>query len=377
MSGTSVDGIDCAAIRLEQGRVSLLKTLDYPIPETIRAAITQLSHSGEEEIERMGVLDRQLGTLFAKAALHLLDEAGLEAADIDAIGSHGQTVRHRPRSQGRPVEESFTLQIGDPNTIAEITGITTVADFRRRDVAAGGEGAPLAPAFHADAFSQPDTTRAIVNIGGIANVSLLDGQRLVSGFDTGPGNTLMDHWIRRHQGQSFDAEGAWAASGHCQPALLSALLQHPYLGLRGPRSTGKEAFNLAWLDEILATHPGQDVADVQATLSEYTALTIARAIQSSEMGVSEVYLCGGGAHNTYLRQRLAMALPDSLIMDTAALGIDPDWVEAATFAWLAARTLEMLPGNAPDVTGAQGPRVLGAIYPGAGQPGAGLPGAGR
>ncbi|PLW68250.1 anhydro-N-acetylmuramic acid kinase [Pseudohalioglobus lutimaris] len=364
MSGTSVDGIDCAVLDTTNERTRLVHTLDYPIPDAVRSKVTQISHSGEDEIERLGTLDRQLGQLFAQAALQLLNEAGIDGKDILAIGSHGQTIRHRPPSGGHATSESFTLQIGDPNTIAEITGITTVADFRRRDLAAGGEGAPLAPAFHADAFGQPHTNRAIVNIGGIANVSLLEGEDLVSGFDTGPGNTLMDHWINRHRSDAFDRNGSWAASGRIEETLLRQLLQHPYLDLRGPRSTGKEAFNRAWLEEILTALPAQDAADVQATLAEYTAITIAGAIKDSDLEISELYVCGGGAHNCHLLERLAIALPGVHLADTGSLGIPPDWVEAATFAWLAWRTLAALPGNAPVVTGARGPRVLGAIYPG-------------
>ncbi|MFV8819767.1 anhydro-N-acetylmuramic acid kinase [Haliea sp. E17] len=363
LSGTSVDAIDCALVEIDH-RVQLLHSREYPIPEAIREEIAAISHSGDREIERMGILDRQLGQLLGTAANQLIAAAGVTAPEVTAIGSHGQTIRHRPASGGHAPETSFTLQIGDPNSIAELTGITTVADFRRRDMAAGGEGAPLAPAFHAHAFAAPDTRRAIVNIGGIANISLLDGARLIAGFDSGPGNTLMDHWIARHRGQHFDRDGQWAASGRVDPGLLRVLLQHPYLQRSGPRSTGKEAFNLAWLDAILGASPATAAQDVQATLCEFTAASIAAPILQAAVPVDEIYICGGGAHNRDLMGRLARLLAPRAVGDTDALGIHPDWVEAAAFAWLAQRRLGGLPGNAPIVTGAKGERVLGAIYPG-------------
>jgi anhydro-N-acetylmuramic acid kinase len=256
------------------------------------------------------------------------------------------------------------LQAGDPNTIAERTGITVVADFRRRDIAAGGEGAPLAPAFHAAAFAEAGRKRAIVNIGGIANVTLLDGEVLAGGYDTGPGNTLLDYWVLRHEGERFDRDGAWSAEGEANQALLETLLADEYFALVGPRSTGKEAFNPAWLDKKLAALDTVEPRDVQATLAELTARSIADAIGAAELAVDEVYVCGGGASNTDLMRRLYRCLDGRLLKDTAELGIDPDWVEAVAFAWLAHQTLENLPGNAPVVTGAEGPRVLGGIYPG-------------
>jgi anhydro-N-acetylmuramic acid kinase len=257
---------------------------------------------------------------------------------------------------------SFTLQIGDPNTIAELTGITTVADFRRRDIAAGGEGAPLAPAFHAAALAKQGVNRAIVNIGGIANVTILNGEELQQGFDTGPGNTLLDHWIHRHRDEYFDRDGAWSAAGQVQPALLEHLLQHPYFLQRGPRSTGKEAFNLAWLDTNLKEFADIAARDVQATLAELTATSIAQAIANCPTAVAEVYICGGGSHNLHLMERLSAHLAPTTVASTAAIGMDPDWVEAATFAWLASRTLSGLTGNSQAVTGATGSRVLGGVY---------------
>lgn len=362
MSGTSVDAIDSALVSCDGDQVRLLATHQQDIPSSTRDCIASLSHSGPDEIERLGPLDRELGRQFAAAALALADKAGKSPEQIRAIGSHGQTVRHRPPSGGAG-PNSFTLQLADPNTIAEVTGILTIADFRRRDIAAGGEGAPLAPAFHAAAFARDGVNRAVVNIGGIANASLLEGEQLRMGFDTGPGNTLLDHWVHRHHGQSFDHDGKWSAAGKVVEALLSDLRQHPYFALSGPRSSGKEDFNLSWLDDCLKTHPGLNPTDVQATLAELTATTIADAIASSGVAVTEVYVCGGGAHNPELMRRLERQLAFATLASTAAIGIDPDWVEAVTFAWLAHRTLAGFAGNAPAVTGASGLRILGGMYP--------------
>jgi anhydro-N-acetylmuramic acid kinase len=364
MSGTSIDAIDCAVVRCSQDTIELLETAEHAIPETVRKEIAQLSHSGPGEIEIMGRLDRVIGALFAEASLNLLEAAGIAAQDIAAIGSHGQTIRHRPPSGGHAPKESFTLQIGDPNTIAELTGITTVADFRRRDIAAGGEGAPLAPAFHAAAFAKPGVNRAIVNIGGIANASILMGDRLHLGFDTGPGNTLLDHWIARHRGDRYDRDGAWSAEGSVSPELLSRLLGHPFLDKSGPRSTGKEVFNLSWLSQCYPDLEATDPQTVQSTLAEYTAASIAKALVESRSRLDEVYVCGGGAHNADLMRRLHRHLKPTSLASTNALGMNPDWVEAAAFGWLAYRSIAGLPGNAPAGTGANGFRVLGGIYPG-------------
>jgi anhydro-N-acetylmuramic acid kinase len=364
MSGTSVDAIDAALLHINDNRFELLATHQHELPASTRQRISAISHAGENEIERLGGLDRELGLLFAAATRALLTKAGQEAGQISAIGSHGQTVRHRPPSGRAPDQACFTLQLGDPNTIAEHTGIITVADFRRRDIAAGGEGAPLAPAFHAAALATEDANRAIVNIGGIANASLLEGMELRQGFDTGPGNTLLDHWIERHRGERFDQDGQWASEGVVIPELLEALLAHPYFARSGPRSTGKEQFNLAWLDSCLDGGSQWEVRNVQSTLAELTAASIALGINASGVNTEEVYVCGGGAHNVDLMQRLQRRLANTTVATTKAIGIDPDWVEAATFAWLAQRTLAGLPGNAPQVTGARGPRILGGIFSG-------------
>ncbi len=363
MSGTSVDGIDAALLAIDEQSRELVETHAHPLAPMTRSAIAAISQPGADEIERLGPLDRTLGAEFGEAALALLEKAGVSPSAVTAIGSHGQTIRHRPASQGHPPETAYTLQIADPNTMAELTGITTVADFRRRDMAAGGEGAPLAPAFHRAAFAAPGTRRAIVNIGGIANISLLDGATLIAGFDCGPGNTLLDQWIEQHRGERYDAAGAWARGGQVATELLDELLRHPFFTQTGPRSTGKESFNLPWARAALAGHDNVAPQDVQATLLELTARGIALAMRGSGMKVEEVYVCGGGAHNTFMLERLAALLSPATVATTQALGLHPDWVEAATFAWLAHRTLSGLPGNAPAVTGAAGERLLGAIYP--------------
>lgn len=362
MSGTSVDAIDAALIRCSHKGVEILATHEHTIPGELKQQIAAISHSGSDEIERMGILDRELGRLFGEATLQLLSANAILPGQVKAIGSHGQTIRHRPPSGAPSSMASFTLQIGDPNTIAELTGITTVADFRRRDIAAGGEGAPLAPAFHAAALAENGVNRAIVNIGGIANTTLLTGDELQMGFDTGPGNTLLDHWIHRHTGESFDRDGKWSAGGKVNPALLEQLLEHPYFQQDGPRSTGKEAFNLFWLDTVLTDFTDISAQDVQATLADLTTTSIAGAIKNCPSDVSEVYVCGGGSHNSHLMTRLSAQLAPATVASTAALGMDPDWVEAATFAWLAHRTLGELAGNSQIVTGAAGARVLGGVY---------------
>jgi anhydro-N-acetylmuramic acid kinase len=365
MSGTSVDAIDCALVRCVDGRVEMLATHEHPIPPPIKQKIAAISHPGDDEIERLGPLDRELGVLFADATLELLHGTGHRPVEVAAIGSHGQTIRHRPPSSQGGQGCGFTLQIGDPNSIAQKTGITTVADFRRRDMAAGGEGAPLAPAFHAAAFAASNSTRVVVNIGGIANATLLWGIDRVEGFDTGPGNTLMDHWIARHRGQPYDRDGQWAAEAEVLPALMEALLRHDYLAQRGPRSTGKEAFNLAWVDACIAALPAPPAPQqVQATLAEFTAESIARGIREVAPEIDEIYVCGGGARNIDLMRRLYRKMPTTRLDTTAALGIEPEWVEAAAFAWLAWRSLEGLAGNVPAVTGAECEVVLGGIYPG-------------
>ena len=361
MSGTSADGIDVALVDFNSNAIKLLAHRESALEPEIKDKILQLCQPGENEIDRMGALDRQLGYQFALACKQLLLHAKLPASAITAIGSHGQTIRHRPtQSHGN----AFTLQIGDANTIAEHTGITTVSDFRRRDIAAGGQGAPLAPAFHKAAFHSSKASRAVVNIGGMANISYLPSKGKVIGFDTGPGNVLLDTWIFHKQNKTYDRDGAWAASGKCIPSLLQQLLQHPYFYLSPPKSTGREAFNRTWLLEQLEHHAKYEKEeDIQATLLELTAVTISQDILALNQGKPlEVYICGGGAYNQQLMHRLARLLPEHSVGSTKQLGLAPEWVEAVAFAWLAKQTMEKQPGNLPAVTGAERSIPLGGIY---------------
>ena len=359
MSGTSMDGIDAVLIDLSGNTPRLIGHHQHTYPTGLRDRLAALCQPGVNEIDRLGEADIQVGETFAQAVLELLQKHAVPASTIRAIGSHGQTVRHRPRSK-----HPFTLQIGDPNILAQRTGITTVSDFRRRDMAAGGQGAPLVPAFHAVLFRHPEINRVILNIGGIANITWLPASASaeIHGFDTGPGNTLLDGWIRVHQAVDFDAGGRWAAGGKVIPELLSRLLADPYFSLPPPKSTGTEYFNLAWLVASLA---GRSFAlhDVQTTLAELTAQSITAAIRKHCLAADLVFVCGGGAHNRDLLGRLANQLPDLEIKTTLSLGIDPDWVAAIAFAWLAKRRLEGEPGNLPAVTGARQAVILGACMP--------------
>ena len=358
MSGTSVDAIDVALVDFGSKDPQLIHTLSAPINAALREQITDLCLPGDNEIDKLGQLDIELGRQFAHAVHALLASANIPPSSVKAIGSHGQTVRHRPpKADGEP---GYTLQIGDPNTIAELTGINTVADFRRRDMAAGGQGAPLAPAFHAALFGSEQHRRAIINIGGMANITPLIKGVATQGFDSGPGNVLMDGWIQQQQGKSFDKDGAWAASGTIKKNLFSRLNSHPYLALASPKSTGREAFNSDWLSEQLK---GEDAADVQATLLEFTAQTITSEVLSMSQVIEEVFICGGGAYNQTLMTRLKQLLAPRRVASTSELGIAPEWVEAVAFAWLGQQTLNNLNGNIPAATGASRACILGAIYP--------------
>jgi anhydro-N-acetylmuramic acid kinase len=355
ISGTSADGIDAALVRFEPG-FEVIAARTFPYPDTVRARVLALATARAQiDLDDYGRLDVAVGECFAEAALALLGEARIEAGRVAAIGSHGQTVRHGPHGP-----HPFTLQIGDPAVIAERTRITTVADFRRADVAAGGQGAPLLPALHAALFATADATRAIVNLGGIANVTILAPGRDVLGFDTGPANCLLDAWALRHLGRTRDEDGGWSRSGHVDSALLAALLSDPYFAAAPPKSTGRELFNLDWLDARVP--PGAASADVQATLVALSARSIADAILVRAPDVRDVFACGGGTHNPVLMEALAGALAPARLANTSALGLDPDYVEAVGFAWLARARLSGTPGNLPAVTGARGPRVLGALH---------------
>ena len=360
MSGTSLDSIDVALCEIST-TTKLLAHCDHDFPKALRTELIALCQPGDNESERMGRADRELGAAYGDAVNALLKQTGVAASQVKAIGCHGQTIRHRPATATRTANTAFTLQIGDPNTLAARTGITTVGDFRRRDIAEGGQGAPLAPAFHRAAFASPTSDRAIVNIGGMANITLLPTHGECSGFDTGPGNVLMDAWIRQHQGLEFDDAGRWAASGQVISELLAQLLALPYFQKQsGPRSTGREDFDAA----LLATLPGNnDAADVQATLLELSAQTIAAPLLKLDKPPSQLYVCGGGAYNTALMQRLETLLHPMIIASTGQLGIAPEWVEAMAFAWLAHRRLEGHSGNIPSVTGAAREVSLGAVYP--------------
>lgn len=358
MSGTSLDAIDAVLVRFGTGNFpELLHNHSHDITQDIRSAIESICQPGSDEINRMGVLDRQLGELFAQAVIALLEEASVPAKQICAIGSHGQTIRHQPGGS-----HPFTLQIGDPNTITCLTGITTVADFRRMDMAHGGQGAPLVPAFHDAVLRSPDENRAVVNIGGMANVTLLARDHPVSGFDTGPGNVLMDSWIQKNRQLPFDRDGKWAASGQCHSSLLDTLLSHPFIHAPAPKSTGREAFHLAWLESVLAAFPQLSAADIQRTLLEFTASSIALAISLLPSRVDRVLLCGGGSDNLFLKERIGALLDGIAVSSTTALGVEANWLEAMAFAWLARQRLENRPGNVPEVTGANRPCILGGIY---------------
>ena len=386
MSGTSVDSIDAVLVDFSSRSPQLLSThssdlanAKLPDQTSIKAEIQALATAGENEIHRMNQLDITLGQLFAQATNELLAKVGLDPDKVIAIGSHGQTIRHYPVSN-RPASNSpsstnkevaYSVQVADPNTIAELTGITTVADFRRRDIVLGGQGAPLVPAFHQAVFKKPGFSRAIVNIGGIANITLLAGNDSpLLGYDTGPGNGLMDKWIKQHRQLDYDEGGRWASEGIVIEPLLHSLMDTPYFAEQPPKSTGPELFNTEWLHQHLDAFSTSNAVDVQATLLEFTAQTITQALKShntisNSNGIpNEVFFCGGGAFNTVLMQRLETLLHPMLIANTAQLGIPPEWVEATAFAWLAKQTLEGKPGNAPTVTGATEQAILGAIYPG-------------
>jgi len=357
MSGTSLDGVDAVLAEIgPAGQVRLLHSHYLPYPDTLRTRLLALHTPQSDEIHLAALAANELARLYADTVKSLLD--GFTADRVRAIGCHGQTLRHRP-------EEGYTLQIGNAALLAELTGIAVVADFRSRDIAAGGQGAPLVPAFHAQVLRHPDTHRVIANIGGIANITDLPVNGPVRGWDTGPGNMLLDAWIKRHHGAHYDRDGAWAASGSVHPDLLTALMRHAYLQLPPPKSAGREQFNLDWLDTLLLGSLDEALAppDVQATLVEFTAMSLADAVNRECVGTHELYVCGGGAHNRALMQRISAHLPGIRVVTTATLGIDPDWVEALAFAWLARQTLHHAPGNLPAVTGAHGERVLGAIYP--------------
>ncbi|WP_424404976.1 anhydro-N-acetylmuramic acid kinase [Pasteurella sp. PK-2025] len=359
MSGTSLDGVDIALMEFSCEQPQLIHADFYPMPATLRQALSALCHSGETSLQTLGELDHRLGLLYSHCIQQFLQKYQLSPEQISAIGCHGQTVWHSPNSQ-----YPFTLQIGDANLIAAQTGITTVADFRRKDMAFGGQGAPLVPAFHQALFFKPHQATVVLNIGGISNISCLLPNHAVMGYDTGPGNTLLDAWIEKHQGKTYDKDAAWAKSGTVNNHLLADLLDDPYFSLPPPKSTGREYFNLAWLNKKLEKHTALLPQDVQATLVELTAQSIADQLNRIETALARhLLVCGGGVKNTLLMTRLTHLLPQWQVQPTNEHGLDADYVEAAAFAWLAHQRLNNLPANLPSVTGAKSAVSLGAIYP--------------
>ncbi|MDB5928812.1 MAG: hypothetical protein JWR60_519 [Polaromonas sp.] len=370
MSGTSLDGADGVLVDFSAGKPQVVASASEPFASGFRAELLALNTPSHNELHRAALAGNQLAAVYARVVAALVDKAaaqGIEASQVKAIGAHGQTVRHQPqRLSGEPGGTGYTLQLNNPALLAELTGIDVVADFRSRDVAAGGQGAPLVPAFHQGVFSRADAGVAVLNIGGIANLSVLPPAGAafpVLGFDCGPGNALMDAWCLRHTGQPFDAGGAWAASGRLIPALLASLLNEPYFSLPIPKSTGRDLFSLDWLAQKLQPFADERPEDIQNTLTELTASTCAACAGSYAKESKELIVCGGGAFNLYLLERLQAALPQLRVSTSDQHGLPPLQVEAAAFAWLARQMLRRQPGNLPGVTGAAGLRVLGALYP--------------
>lgn len=358
MSGTSLDGVDAAIVDFGGSLPVALHCLTEPYPESISSRIQELTRASSITLNELCGLDVEIAEYYVQVVHKILAEASLSADCIRAIGSHGQTIHHNPNQ-----EPHFTLQIGDPNTLCAGSGITTVADFRRRDMALGGQGAPLATAFHQAVFHSADTDRAIINIGGIANITYLpaDTETATIGFDTGPGNTLLDYWINLHLKRKFDDEGKWGAKGTIDKKLLRAMIStESYFLQKSPKSTGTEYFSPNWLNKFSVGQ--QKPEDIQATLLELTARTIATGINQLEQPPHECYICGGGARNRALLERLEILLPHTTLQTTAALGVDPDYVEAIAFAWLARQTIHGMPGNLPSVTRAKSSSILGAIF---------------
>lgn len=368
MSGTALDGVDAVLVRCETG-ASGLRVLHHHhqgLPEPLRAALLALNSPAADELHHAALAANGLSRCYADAVAALLHQGGIAPGAVRAVGAHGQTVRHRP---GEFDGTGYTLQLLNGALLAERCGIDVVCDFRSRDLAAGGQGAPLVPGFHAAVFHQPGQAQAVLNLGGIGNLTLLDGQGGVRGFDCGPGNALMDAWCQQHRGHAYDDQGAWAASGRVDDALLAALLDEPFLAQRPPKSTGRDLFNPGWLAARLQA-AGADAralpaADVQASLAELTVRAASQALLAHLPLARRLLVCGGGAFNQHLMRRLAALLPQMAVASTDSAGLPPLQVEAAAFAWLAQAFVQRRPANCPAVTGAVGQRVLGALYPGA------------
>jgi len=354
MSGTSLDGVDAVLADFSAASTQTLSHLYTPFAPDLRAELLALNRAGDDELHRAALAANALVAVYADAVAGVLQKAGVEAAAVTALGAHGQTVRHQPAL-------GYTLQLMNGALLAELTGIDVVCDFRSRDVAAGGQGAPLVSAFHTERFALPGRQTAVLNLGGIANLTLLPADGKVSGFDCGPGNALMDMWCQRHRGQPYDAGGAWAASGQVDATLLAQWLAEPYFALPPPKSTGRDLFHAEWLAARLPAGPRAE--DVMATLAELTVRGAGDALARLAPATALLRVCGGGAFNTHLMRRLAALLPGATVTSTAEAGVPPDQVEALAFAWLAWAHKERRAGNRMAVTGARGERVLGALYP--------------
>lgn len=369
MSGTSLDGVDGVVVEFSNHRPCILASANRDFDPRFRSELLALNAPAHNELHRAAIAGNAIAIAYAKVVQSLLEKLtaqGLGMQQIRAIGAHGQTVRHQPRiATKNAVDIGYSLQLINPALLAERTGIDVVADLRSRDIAAGGQGAPLVPAFHYFVFAQPDQTVAVLNLGGMANLSVLPENRTqaILGFDCGPGNVLLDGWCQRHTGAAFDRQGAWSAQGQCLPDLLHVLRSEPYFALPPPKSTGRELFNLAWLEDKIKWFQTAKPQDVQATLAELTASTCADSILHHASNCRLVIVCGGGAFNIDLLRRLRNALPTMHVTSSDAFGVAPQQVEATAFAWLARQTVHRQAGNLPSVTGARGARVLGAIYP--------------
>jgi anhydro-N-acetylmuramic acid kinase len=369
MSGTSLDGVDGVLAQIDDAGLLHVLAHDFaPFDHTFRSDLLSLNQSGTDELHRSALAGNAIARHYAEVVGALLQKTGLQTPQVNAIGAHGQTVRHRPlefdadEASHRPAV-GYTLQLINPALLAELTGIDVVADFRSRDLAAGGQGAPLVPAFHQGVFGQAGRCVAVLNIGGIANLSVLKADGSVLGWDCGPGNALMDFWCARHTGQAFDRDGAWAAGGQLHPALLLNMASESFLCKQPPKSTGRDLFNPAWLLHHLAQFEGLKPADVQATLCAYTAYTCSRDILRYASDACQLVVCGGGALNGELMRQMVAHVPDMPVLNSEVLGLPPLQVEAAAFAWLAFKTVRRETSSLPSVTGARGARVLGAIYP--------------
>ena len=363
MSGTSLDGVDGVLVEWPEGDDAALRVLAHvhrPFDAALAAELLALNRSGSDELHRAALAGNALARIYAEAVSALLAQSAIEATEVRAIGAHGQTVRHRPQQFDAT---GYTLQLNNPALLAELSGIDVVADLRSRDVAAGGQGAPLVPAFHRAVFARPGEAVAVLNLGGIANLSLLGAEGTVLGFDCGPANALLDHWVQLHRGLTYDDDGRWAASGRVDAALFAALQTEPFFALPPPKSTGRDLFHAEWLSRHLAARGSIEAADVQATLAELTAWACARDLRTHLSTAKELLVCGGGAHNGHLMARLDARLPGVHVQSSAARGLPPNQVEACAFAWLARAFVHRMPAALPSVTGARGERVLGALYP--------------